>query len=84
MLGAEQPVHLVRNRPGRKGDVHQVFLGLFDRLGDRNRHFGSLPFPDADPSLSISHDNECAEIESLSALHDFRYSVDKNNLVFQA
>src|SRR5688572_20121034 len=84
MLGPEQPVNLMRNRPGRESDVHQVFLGLFDRLRNRDRHFGSLPFPDTDPPLSISHDNQCAEIEPFSTLYDFGHSVDKNNLVLQA
>jgi hypothetical protein len=64
--------------------MHQVFLGLFDRLRNRDGHFGSFPFPDPDPSLSIPHDNQCAEVEPLSTFHNFRHSVDKNNLVFQA
>jgi hypothetical protein len=64
--------------------MHKVFLGLLDRLRDRHRHFRSLPFPDADPSLSISNDNQRAEVEPLSTLHDFRHAVDKDNLVLQA
>jgi hypothetical protein len=64
--------------------MHQVFLGLFNCLGDRYRHFSSLPFPDANPSLTISNDNQRAEVESLSTLHDFGHAVDKDNLILQA
>jgi hypothetical protein len=84
MLGPEQSMYLMRDRPRREGDMHQVFLGLFDRLRDCDRHFGSFPFPDADPSLSISHDNQRAEVEPLPTLYDLRHSVDKDNLVLQA
>jgi hypothetical protein len=77
-------MYLVRNRPRGKGDMHQVFLSLFNRLRDRYGHFGGLPFPDAHPSLSISNDNQRAEVEPLSTLHDFRHAVDKDNLVLQA
>jgi hypothetical protein len=84
MLGPEQPMHLVRNRPRREGDMHQVFLGLFDRFRDCDWNFSRLSLPDADPPLSISHDNQCAEVEPFPTLHDFRHSIDKNNLVFQA
>jgi hypothetical protein len=84
MLGAEQSMHLVRNRSRRKGDMHQVFLGLLNRLCDRNGHFRSLPFPDADPPLSISNNNQCAKVEPLSTLDDFRNAVDKDDFVLQA
>jgi hypothetical protein len=84
MLGSEQPMYLMCNCPGREGNMHQVFLGLFNRLRDRYGNFGSFPFPDTDPSLSIPHDNQRAKVEPLPALHDFRHPVDKNNLVFQA
>ena len=84
MLGPEQPMDLVRNRPRREGDMHQVFLSLFNRLRDRDGHFGGLPFPDAHPSLSISNDDQRTEVEPLSTLHDFRHAVDKDHLVLQA
>jgi hypothetical protein len=75
---------LVRDRPGRESDMDQVFFSLFDRLRNRYRDFSGLPFPDTDPSLPISDDNQRAEVEPLSSLYDFRHSVDKNNLVLQA
>jgi hypothetical protein len=84
MLGTEQPMDLVRNRSRGEGDMHQVFLGLFNRLRDRDRHFGGLSFSNADPSLSISDDNQRAEVKPLSTLDDFCDAVDKDNLVLQA
>jgi hypothetical protein len=84
MLGPEQPMYLVRNRSGRESNMHQVLLGLLNRLRDRYGHFSSLPFPDADPSLSISNNNQRAEVEPLSTLHNFRHAVDKDNFVLQA
>jgi hypothetical protein len=84
MLGTEQPMYLMRDRPGRKGNMHQVFFGLLDRLRDCDGHFGSLPFPDTDPSLSIADDNQRAEVEPLATLYNLRHSVDKDNLVLQA
>jgi hypothetical protein len=57
MFGAEQPMDLVRNCPGCEGNVHQVFLGLLDRLRDCDGHFGSFPFPNPNPSLSIADHN---------------------------
>src|SRR5262249_18399931 len=84
MLGTEQPMYLMRDRPGRKGNMHQVFFGLLDRLRDCHGHFGSLPFPDTDPPLSITDDNQRAEVEPLATLYNLRHSVDKDNLVLQA
>jgi hypothetical protein len=57
MFGTEQPMHLVRNCPGREGNVHQVLLGLFDRLRDCDRYFGRFPLSNPNPSLSITDHN---------------------------
>jgi hypothetical protein len=84
MLGTEQPMDFVRDRPGCKGNMHQVFFGLLDRLRDCDGHFGSLPFPDTDPPLSITDDNQRTEVEPLATLHNLCHSVDKDNFVFQA
>jgi hypothetical protein len=84
MLGPEQPMYLVRNRSRGEGNMNQIFLGLFNRLRNRDRHFGGLPFSNPDPPLSISNNDECTKVEALSPLHDFRHSVDEDNFIFQA
>jgi hypothetical protein len=84
MFRAKHSMYLVRNRSGGESDMDQVFFGLFNRLGDRDRHFSGLSFPDADPSLPISNDHQRTEVEPLSTLHNFRHAIDKDNLVLQA
>jgi hypothetical protein len=84
MLGTKQPMDLVRNRSRGEGDMHQVFLGLFNCLGNRNRHLSRLSLTDADPTLSISYDNQRTKVEPFSTLHDFCHAVDKDNLILQA
>jgi hypothetical protein len=84
MLSPEQPMYLVCNRPRCEGDMHQVFLSLFNRLRDCDGHFGRLPFSDAHPSLAIPNDNQRTKVEPLSTLYDFRHAVDKDNFVLQA
>jgi hypothetical protein len=81
MLGSEQPMDLVRNRSGGEGDMDQVFLRLFNRLRDCDRHFGGLPFSDTDPPLSISNDNQRTKVEAFSTLHDLRHAVDEDHLI---
>jgi hypothetical protein len=84
MLGPEQSMYLVRNRSRGEGNMNQIFLGLFNRLRNRDRHFGGLPFSNPDPPLSISNNDECTKVEALSPLHDFCHSVDEDNFIFQA
>jgi hypothetical protein len=81
VLGSEQSMDLVRNRSGSEGDMDQVFLRLFNRLRDCDRHFGSLPFSDTDPPLSISNDNQRTKVEAFPTLHDLRHAVDEDNLI---
>ena len=70
--------------PDLSGTWTRFFLACSHGFRDGDRHFRSFAFADADPALSITHDNQRAEIESLSTFHDFRHPVDKDNLILQA
>ena len=83
MLAPEEAMDLVRDRLILERDVHQVFLGLFNRLRDGHRHFGRFAFADADPALAIPDDDERSEIEPFAALDHLRDPVDEHYLVFE-
>src|SRR5579884_3759043 len=84
VAGADLHVHLVRDRllDHRHGD--QVFAGLLDALADRLGHFTGLADREPDAPLLVADDDQRAEREALSALHDLRDAVDADDRLFEA
>ena len=82
MLSAEQAMDFMGNRSTLQGDMHQVFLGLFDGLRDSDRDLGSLALADPHPAMTVTHDDQCTEVKPLAAFHHFRNAIDENDFVF--
>src|ERR1700688_673870 len=80
--GAETSDHLMRYGPVLNRHPDQTFLGAIDTLANRLRHFVGLAETEADQSVVISRDDQCAEAEAPSTLHDFRDAVDMDDLLF--
>src|SRR4029077_6503201 len=80
--GAETADHFMRYRPVLNRHADQTFLGAIDALANRLRHFVGLAEAEANQSVVIARDDQCAEAEAPSALHDFRDAVDMNDLLF--
>ena len=62
-------------------DFDHVLLRGIGRLADRLADFIRLAEPDADFPLVVARDDEGAEAEAASALHDFGASVDEHDFL---
>jgi hypothetical protein len=64
--------------------MDEIFLCLLHGFRDGHRYFRRFALANADPSLSVTHNDERAEIEALAALDNFGNAVDKHDLVLKA
>jgi hypothetical protein len=74
----------MRDGSALQRDMNEVFLGLFDSLRDGDRDFSSLSLTNPNPPVTVTDDNERAEVEALSTLHNFCDTVNEDHLVFEA
>src|SRR4029077_20861645 len=74
--GAKTADHFMRYRPVLNRHTDQAFLRSIDALANRLRHFVGLAEAEADQPVVIAGDDQCAEAEAPSTLHDFRDAVD--------
>jgi hypothetical protein len=63
------------------GDTHHVFAGGVGGFANRFTHFIGFPESDANTSVTVTGNDESAEAEAASTLHNFCASVDKHNLL---
>src|SRR5712671_3161586 len=80
--GAETSDHFMRYRPVLNRHADQAFLGAIDALANRLGHFVGLAQAEADQTVVIAGDDQCAEAEAPSTFHDFRDAVDMDDLLF--
>src|SRR6187397_3236261 len=83
MFGPEEAMHYMRNGSALDRNSYQMLFRLFNRLGNGNRHFSRLPFPDSHVTLSIPYHHESAKVEPFSTFDDLGDTVDEHHLVFK-
>src|SRR5712671_7271653 len=75
---------LVRNRPaGQRNFVHVAARGL-DGLADRFADLVCLAGRDSDLPLAIADGDQGVEAEAPAALHDFRHTIDRDDVLDHA
>jgi hypothetical protein len=74
-------VHFMRDRSVLQRDLQHALLGIFPTLADGIGDFARFAQAKADPALLVTHDDEGAEAETATTLHDLGRAVDENHLL---
>src|SRR5205085_9009822 len=81
--GAEDPGHLVGNRPIDHRHRDQATLGSVDSFADRLRHLVRLAHTETDVAVTVADHDERAEAEAASALDHLGHAVDGDDLFLE-
>src|SRR6478672_982875 len=84
VFAAKQAMDLVWNGSRLEWNMDEILLCLLHSFRDGDRYFRGLALTDADPPLSVTHHDERAEIEALTAFDDFGDTVDEHDLILEA
>src|ERR1051326_20003 len=66
-----------------QGHANQILLGGLNPLFDRQRHLARFAGSKTDVARFIADHHQGGKRQILPALHDFRYAINRNNLVLQ-